>query len=157
LETEACHHPAFPQTEGTPMTPQQIDLVQSSFQSVLPIRALAAKLFYERLFVLDPSLRPMFKTDLSIQGEKLMLTLATAVNHLRRPDQVVPMVESLGRRHAAYGVKDSHYKTVGEALLWTLEQGLGADFTPDVKDAWISCFTLVSTVMMGAAAAVQPA
>jgi nitric oxide dioxygenase len=87
------------------------------------------------LFELDPSLRRMFPADLAEQKTKLMLTLKFAVNSLSRLDQLVPAVQALGRRHAGYGVKNEHYNTVALALLWTLEQGLGDAFTPEVKAA----------------------
>jgi hemoglobin-like flavoprotein len=112
------------------MTPEQIALVQGSFAHVVPIAATAATLFYQRLFVLDPALRLLFPSDLSDQGRKLMTMLRVAVNGLDRLDTIVPAVHALGRRHVGYGVIDGHYATVGAALLWTLQQGLGDVFTP---------------------------
>lgn len=139
------------------MTPEQKQLVQSSFAKVAPIADQAAALFYGRLFELDPALKPMFKGDISEQGRKLMSTLGVAVGSLDNLDALMPVLQNLGRGHVAYGVQDSHYDTVGAALLWTLEQGLGDGFTPDVKDAWIEVYTIVSTVMKDAAADVQAA
>ena len=137
------------------MTPEQIELVQTSFQKVVPIKETAGQLFYNRLFELDPSLRKLFQEDLSEQIENLMTMIATAVNGLKRLDSIVGAVQDLGRRHVGFGVKDADYETVGAALIWTLEQGLGSDFTPDTKDAWIACYALLSTTMRDAAA--QPA
>ena len=105
---------------------------------MVPIKAAAADLFYGRLFELDPSLKPLFKGDIKEQGAKLMAMIATAVAGLDRLDSIVPAVQALGKRHAGYGVEAAHYDTVGSALLWTLEQGLGSAFTPDVKGAWTS-------------------
>lgn len=134
------------------MTPQQIDLVQQSFARVQPIADAAAELFYDRLFSLDPSLRAMFRGDMKQQGRMLMSVLGIAVNGLRNLDTLAPVVRKLGARHVAYGVKTEHYQTVGAALLWTLEQGLGSFFTPDVRDAWATAYELLATVMqMGAA------
>lgn len=133
------------------MTSDQIALVQSSFHKVLPIREQAAALFYGRLFDLDPALKPLFKGDMKEQGLKLMAMIATAVGGLRQLDQIVPAVQALARRHVGYGVQASHYATVGAALLWTLEQGLGPDFTPEVKEAWASCYGLLSSTMQEAA------
>lgn len=135
------------------MNAQQKYLVQSSFEKVAPIAETAAGLFYGRLFELDPSLRPMFPSDMKEQGRKLMHMLTLAVRGLDRPDQLIPAVEMLGRRHAGYGVKPEHYGTVGAALLWTLEQGLGDDFTPEVKDAWVAVYTLLANTMQTAAEA----
>ena len=133
------------------LTHTQKVLVQESFAAVLPIADDAAVLFYRRLFELDPSLERMFKGDMTEQRRKLMQMLTAAVKGLDRLDKLVPVVEDLGRRHTGYGVADSHYDTVGAALLWTLEKGLGSAFTPEVKDAWISVYTLLASTMKNAA------
>ena len=134
------------------MTPRQIDLVQGTWQKVLPIRETAAGLFYGRLFELDPALRDLFKGDLEEQGRKLMAMLTMTVNGLTRLEAIVPAVADLGRRHAGYGVTDADYDTVASALLWTLEQGLGAEFTAEVKEAWAGAYTLLAATMKQAAA-----
>ncbi len=136
------------------MTPQQIALVQSTWSKVLPIQDQAARLFYDKLFEMDPSLRPLFKGDMAEQGRKLMAMINTAVNGLNRLSEIVPAVQALGRRHVGYGVKEAHYKTVGAALLWTLEQGLGSSFTPEVRQAWAGAYGLLAGVMKEAAATV---
>ena len=133
------------------MTPNQIALVQSSWENVKPISEQAAELFYGRLFELDPSLRPLFKGDMKEQGKKLMATLNLAVTSLTKLDDILPAVQDLGRRHVQYGVPDESYATVGQALLWTLEQGLGEEFTPDVKEAWAITYVTLSNVMLDAA------
>jgi hemoglobin-like flavoprotein len=135
------------------MTPEQKLLVRTSFAQVAPISDVAARLFYERLFYLDPSLRSLFKHDMEEQGRMLMQMISTAVANLDRLDTLVPAVQSLGARHARYGVLDSHYNTVGEALIWTLEQGLGDAFTLETKEAWIVVYTLLSSTMKDAASA----
>ena len=133
------------------MNSAQINLVQSTFAQVRPIAVTAAEIFYNRLFVLDPALRPMFKGDLAHQGRMLMAMLNSAVNGLTNLDAIVPVVRQLGARHANYGVRQEHYATVGSALLWTLEQGLGDKFTPAVRDAWLTAYELLAGVMqMGA-------
>jgi len=115
---------------------------------VAPIAEQAAELFYNRLFELDPNLRALFKeTDLKEQGRKLMGMLAMVVNGLDRFDTLRPSVEGLGRRHVEYYVRPEDYNTVGSALLWTLEQGLGPAFTPEVKEAWTSAYEALSSVM----------
>jgi hemoglobin-like flavoprotein len=134
------------------MTTLQIELVQSSFEAVKPIAEVAADLFYTRLFELDPSLRAMFRTDRAEQGRKLMHMIGVAVKGLSRPEQILPAVEELGRRHSCYGVRDEHYATVGAALLWTLEKGLGEAFTPDIRAAWTAVYTLLAETMRRAAA-----
>lgn len=134
------------------MTANEIRLVQSSFQKILPVSETAADLFYRRLFELDPSLRALFKGDMKDQGHKLMQMIAAAVQGLDKPDTLIPVVQSLGKRHAGYGVQARHYDTVGAALLWTLEQGLGKDFTPEIKAAWTETYKLLAGTMQAAAA-----
>ncbi len=130
-----------------------IPLVQRTWTMVLPIADQAAVLFYDRLFELDPSLRMMFtSTDMGEQRKKLMQMITVAVKGLDHLDQIVPAVQALGRRHVNYGVTDAHYDTVGAALLWTLEQGLGAAFTPAVHAAWAQTYGTLAAVMKGAAA-----
>lgn len=133
------------------MTPEGQALVRASFAKVVPIAPQAAAMFYERLFALDPSLRPLFKGDMREQGRKLMAMIGTAVAHLDRLDSIIPAVQDLGRRHVGYGVPPASYDTVAAALLWTLEQGLGADFTPATRAAWTECYTTLAGVMKAAA------
>ena len=133
------------------MTPTHIALVQNSFERIRPILEPAAMMFYDRLFALDPSLRGMFRGDMIEQRRNLMQMITAAVKGLDRLEQLVPVVQDLGRRHGKYGVQPSHYDTVGAALLWTLEAGLGRDFTPEVKGAWTAVYTLLATTMKEAA------
>lgn len=138
------------------MNAQEIQTLQHSFTLVEPIAETAAALFYARLFELDPSLRPLFKHDMKSQGEKLMATLKMVVIGLSNPEKIIAAVQNLGQRHASYGVQSEHYATVGEALLWTLEKGLGAAYTPEVASAWTNAFGLLSGLMQEAAA-LEPA
>lgn len=133
------------------MTPDQIRLVQESFARVLPVADNAAALFYQRLFMLDPSLEALFKGDMVQQGRMLMQTLALAVRSLEQPAPLLPALEQMGQRHAGYGVSEAHYDTVGSALLWTLEQGLADAFTPAVADAWETAYSLLADVMKAGA------
>src|SRR6476659_10183990 len=138
------------------MTPQQIEIVQSSFTKLAPIAEAAAGLFYSRLFELDPDLKPLFKGDMKRQGMMLMSMIATAVRGLSNTEALVPMVRNLGRRHVGYGVKDSHYATVGQALIETLEKGLGSDFNAEMREAWVAAYSLLSSVMKAGAAEMEP-
>ena len=134
------------------MTPDQVRLVQDSFAKVRPIAGTAADLFYGRLFELAPPVRALFPDDMTEQKQKLMAMLGLAVANLGHPDTVVPALRELGRKHVAYGTQPAHYAPVGAALLWTLEQGLGPDFTPEVRAAWTETYALVAGVMQEAAA-----
>lgn len=133
------------------MTNEDILLVQLSWRKVLPVKEDLAELFYLKLFELDPALRALFREDMEQQGTKLVQMLTAAVRALDRMDALLPVVSELGMRHAAYGVRDAHYGTVGTALLWTLEQVLRADFTPEVKSAWIKTYGVLSQPMREAA------
>jgi len=135
------------------MNETQKKLVQTTWASVIPIADQAAEIFYGKLFDADPSLKPLFKGDMKEQGRKLTQMIGVAVNGLDRLDEIVPAVQALGKRHVAYGVKDSHYDTVGGALLDTLSVGLGPAFTPEVKEAWTTVYTVLSTTMKDAAKA----
>ena len=130
------------------MNAQQVELIRSSFALVQPIAPQAAALFYDNLFASDPSLRGMFRGDMAEQGQRLMTMIGAAVGLLGRPDALVPVLRNLGGRHVGYGVRDHHYATVGAALIETLAQGLGDEFTPDVREAWIALYTVVSRTMM---------
>lgn len=134
------------------MTPEQKVLVQASFEKVKPIADQAAILFYDDLFQRDSKLRFLFKNDMAEQRRKLMQMIETAVTNLDNWDAIKKPVRDLGRRHVDYGVKPSDYDTVGAALIATLEKGLGDAFTPDVKQAWIACYTAITAEMLGAPA-----
>lgn len=129
------------------MTPEQARLVTTTWNQVAPIADTAATLFYDKLFELDPGLRPLFPSDLSEQKKKLMMTLGFAIGSLSRPDSLLPALRQLGKRHAGYGVKDEHFATVGAALLWTLEQGLGEAWTPETAEAWTTVYGVVASTM----------
>ncbi len=133
------------------MTPEQALLVKTSWAKVMPISEKAAELFYGKLFELDPELKSLFKGDMQEQGRKLMAMINTAVNGLDKLEAIVPAVQELGKRHVGYGVEDKDYDTVGAALLWTLETGLGDDFTPEVKEAWATVYGVLADTMKAAA------
>lgn len=139
------------------MTPEQIELVQSTWDAVKPDADTVAELFYQRLFELDTSLKPLFKGDMKEQGKKLMATLNLAVASLTKLEEIQPAVQALGRRHVEYGVPDESYQTVGQALLDTLAKGLGEAFTDDVKEAWTQTYVTLSTVMIEAGKTVEEA
>jgi len=126
----------------------QIALVQLSFEKILPRKEATAQMFYERLFQLDPSLRPLFKTDLKEQGKKFMDMLELLVGGLLEFDDVVPALREMGERHIKYGAKPAHYWTLQTALLWTLEQVLGDEFTGETRQAWSDVYDLLARAML---------
>jgi len=135
------------------MTPTQVELVQESWKQVLPIKDEAAQMFYGRLFELNPALRDLFKGEMAEQRRKLMAMIGMAVSSLNRVETLVPTLRELGRKHGGYGVQASDYDTVGAALLWTLEQGLGAQFTPQVRTAWTETYSVLAATMQGGVSA----
>ncbi|MCX7096379.1 MAG: globin family protein [Methylococcales bacterium] len=134
-----------------PLSAAQIGLLRDSWAKVLPIKEQASQLFYDKLFGLDPNVRPLFKTDIKQQGDKLIASLNRVVNAIDKMEQVTPILQDMGVRHLNYGVVSEHYNTVATALLWTLEQGLGDGFTDEVKEAWTVTYTSVTNIMIGAA------
>jgi hemoglobin-like flavoprotein len=136
---------------------QQISLVRSSFALVQPIASDAAALFYDNLFRADPSLRPLFEGDMTHQGQRLMGMIGSALQLLDRPAALLPVLRSLGARHAGYRVREEHYDTVGSALILTLEQGLGAAFTPEARAAWIELYGVIAGTMREGAREPAPA
>jgi hemoglobin-like flavoprotein len=138
------------------MTPEQITRVQISFDKIAPIRATAGALFYRRLFELDPSLRPMFTSDMRAQSRKLMAMIELVVQNLGQLETLLPKVRALGLDHARYGVQDAHYDTVGAALLWTLRAGLEEQFGAEDEEAWGAAYTLLAGAMKSASPDVAP-
>ncbi len=133
------------------MTPEQVSLIQASFAKVAPISEQAAAMFYGRLFEIAPEVKPLFRGDMAEQGRKLMATLAVVVNGLTNLPSILPAASALAKRHVGYGVKAEHYAPVGAALLWTLERGLGAAWTPQLAEAWTAAYTTLSGYMIGEA------
>lgn len=133
------------------MTPEQVKLVQDSFSKVAPIADQAAVIFYGRLFEIAPEVKPLFHGDMTEQRRKLMTALAMVVNNLRDIPSILPAASALAKRHVGYGVRPEHYAPVGAALLWTLEKGLGAQWTRPVSDAWVEAYATLSEYMIGEA------
>jgi hemoglobin-like flavoprotein len=133
------------------MTPAQVALVQASFAKVAPVADQAAQIFYDRLFAVAPQVRSLFPNDLTEQRRKLMATLAVVVNALDKLETVLPAASALAKRHVSYGAQPAHYPVVGEALLWTLQRGLGDTWTDDVAAAWTAAYTTLSNFMISEA------
>jgi hemoglobin-like flavoprotein len=133
------------------MTPEQVVMVQESWKQVLPISEKAAELFYGRLFEIAPEVKPYFKGDMVEQGRKLMAMINTAVNALNELESVIPAVQAMAVRHVDYGVKPEDYDSVGAALIWTLDAGLGDAFTAELEEAWVKVYTTLADTMKAAA------
>ncbi|QWG22068.1 hemin receptor [Bradyrhizobium sediminis] len=133
------------------MNSTQIRLVRESFAKVVPISEQAAVMFYDRLFEIAPAVKAMFPADMTEQRKKLMMMLAAVVNGLGNLQSILPAASALAKRHVGYGARAEHYPVVGAALLWTLEKGLGAAWTPEVADAWTAAFGTLSGYMISEA------
>lgn len=133
------------------LSDHQVSLIQNSFSKVRPIAGDAAKIFYAKLFEYDPELKPLFKNNMDEQGKKLMQTLGVAVSGLRDLNKLVPVLQELAVKHLDYGVKVEDYTPVGNALIYTLQTGLGRDFSPETKTAWVALLKVVIEVMRQAA------
>jgi nitric oxide dioxygenase len=130
------------------LSPEQTAAVRSSFAQVVPFADVAGMLLFQRIFELAPQARPMFAADIAPQAKRTIAAVQTLVENLDAPDQVASLLRDLGARHAGYGVVPEHFPVVGEALLWTLEQGLGDAFTADVREAWAALWTVVAATMI---------
>ena len=141
------------------MSPEQMTaLVQESWQQVAPTADQAALLFYERLFAIDATARPLFRSaGLAEQRRKLIQALTLVVRGLNQPEALAPSLAELGRHHARLGVSDEHYDSVGAALLWTLKQKLGLGWTPQVEAAWTNAYLLLADIMRKAGQHFGPA
>jgi len=133
------------------VTPDQIVAVQESFAKVVPISEQAAMLFYGRLFEIAPAVKPLFRGDLTEQGRKLMATLSVVVTGLANLESLLPAASVLAKRHAGYGVRATDYQPVGAALLWTLERGLGEQWTPQLAAAWTEAYSILANFMISEA------
>ncbi len=133
------------------MNASEIEIVKQTFEKAAGLGDKVAEIFYQELFAIDPSLRSMFKGEMNEQGRKLLAALTMVVRNLEKTDVIVPVAEKLAIKHLDYGVTARHYTFVGNALLRTLKKGLGPDFTPEVRQAWISAYQLLADVMRAAA------
>jgi nitric oxide dioxygenase len=131
------------------ITPEQKAIVQATFAEAAQNADVVAATFYARLFEIAPSVRPMFRGDMTEQGKKLMSILQVAVHSLDNLESIIPAVQALGQRHVAYGVKEEHYEVVGRALLWTLAHAFGERFTPEVEAAWRAVYNTLASVAIG--------
>ncbi|MBN8678296.1 MAG: hypothetical protein J0M29_08730 [Chitinophagales bacterium] len=131
------------------MTKAQIQLIHHSWRLLKAIDpALVGDVFYSRLFFLYPKLRHMFPKKMEEQHQKLIDMLSHMVARLDQPEQLLPEIREMGKRHQGYGVKPEHFGMVADALLWTLERGLGSDWTPETAEAWKACYTLIVDNML---------
>ena len=138
------------------MTPEQITLVQSSFERLGPELPAMATRFYQELFARDPALRPLFTTPLAEQEVKFAQKLTEIVHAMPRLNELLAHTRALGARHAGYGVRAADYQTLGHALLAALAAVLGDGFDASTREAWALAYNLVAETMLEGAAAARP-
>ncbi len=126
----------------------EIALIRDSFERLQPFVQDASELFYQRLFEIAPELRPLFRSDMTGQGMRFMTTLTVIVQHLDDPAALAPYLRRLAAGHAAYGVKAEHFKPMGEALIVTMRETLGAEFPEGAEQAWRAAYDLMAQEML---------
>ena len=128
----------------TALSQQEIDLVSQSFNKVLINTDQAVFLFYKRLFAIAPETALLFKTNMSDQRSKFIQMLGQVVRFLDEPEELVLLLQQLGKRHQGYHVLPEQYDDVGAALIWMLEQMLETGFTDEIRAAWLKTYAFMS-------------
>jgi hemoglobin-like flavoprotein len=136
------------------MTDSNILAVKNSWSYIMFQSEEFSGLFYQKLFELNPSLRHLFKGNIEEQGSKLMRMLTMIIARLQRLQDIETEVKALGHRHVGYGTRPEHYQTVGQALLWSLENALGDRWSEETRKAWTEAYTIMANTMLQGA---QPA
>lgn len=131
------------------MKTRQIQLVQQTFEMILPIADTAAFFFYERFFAAEPSIRSLFPDDLTIQRGKFVETLSLLVRGLDQPEELMEYLRELGARHQGYHVRPAHYAAMNQAIVDTLAECLGERFTPEMQAAWEESLAVLAAIMLG--------
>jgi hemoglobin-like flavoprotein len=133
------------------MTPEQTDLIRKSFDAIWPVRRKFAALFYSRFFELAPDAQHLFPHDLEHQHRKLMDMIAAIVGALDQRELFQSLIRNTGQQHSRFGVKSAYFGPFGEALIWSLEQQFGLNFTLELKEAWGILYNIVQIEMRRAA------
>lgn len=134
------------------LSQHQIKLVKESWRSFRNVSpAVVGDLFYSKLFADHPSLRKMFPKQMDEQYKKLVDMLTAIIVRLDHLGTFTEEIEAMARRHVEYGVKPAHYKSVGDALLWTLEKGSGKGWNEEIKHAWANCYWILANIMIDSA------
>lgn len=130
------------------MTPEQIQLVRTTWEVAAADPDTLTTNFYAHLFAIDSGIARMFGgVDMASQKKKVAQALAVVVTALDDVDSLLPALSALGKRHVKYGVESRHFDAVGDALIWALRDSLGNAFTADVQHAWADAYAVVASVM----------
>ncbi len=131
-------------------TETDYQLVQRSFEMIRPMADTFAAMFYDRFFAAEPEARPLFKSDMAVQREKVIDMLALAVRNLNNPDTLRQELHALGGRHVDYRVQTHHYAIMNDAILGALADCLGEQFTTDMQAAWQHALDALTDTMVAA-------
>ena len=126
----------------------QIRLVRESLPRVRERLVPASMDFYDNLFALAPELRPLFRSDIASQGMRFMSTLATIADLLDAPAELGTEIDELAKAHAGVGVQAAHFAPMGAALMVTLAETLGEEFTPELQAAWHAAYDHFAALMI---------
>ena len=131
------------------MKPEQIKLVKKTWKILMGINpTIIGDAFYSKLFTDHPAIRKLFPSDMNQQYIKLVDMLTSIIMNLDHLESVSEEIIAMSNRHTGYGVKPAHYEMVGSALLWTLQKGLGAEWSNDIENAWIACYQSLADTMI---------
>ncbi len=129
------------------MDKNEIALVRASWVKIEPNAEAFAEQFYQQLFILDPALQSLFKRSMNMQGRKLVSMFSSAITYIDWPEKIIPPLITAGQRHQQYGVKPEDYDTVGEALIATLQELLGDEFTKEIEYSWLHTYGTIQGIM----------
>ncbi|HLO99342.1 MAG TPA: globin domain-containing protein [Fimbriimonas sp.] len=138
-------------------TPEQADLLRSTMVRLIPACEEVSTNFYDRLFAMHPSLRPLFPEDMEMQKEKLIMMLASSIDLVGDPEGFEKACEELGARHIKYGAEAAHYPIVATLALEELGRASNPPFTAAESEAWNLLFDLIGTAMLNGAARTESA
>ena len=129
------------------MNSKQIALVRKTCSDVAPVADSTAEVFYQKLFQLNPALRPVFAGHLHERGRHLLETVEAAARVTDKPDLLASVMADLDNHQIASAAGDRRYEAIGAALILAFRQGLGPAFTPDARQAWIALFDYIDGTM----------
>lgn len=134
------------------MSGERLAALRAAYAAASADRELFARVFYRRLFALDPALPALFGSDMRAQGEKLVTMLDQVIGAADAPNRLRAEIEDLGRRHAEYGVRPGHYALVGATLAGTFAEILDDDCDEHAMRGLVVLYGAVSAAMLEGAA-----
>lgn len=126
-------------------------LVQESYQQVLALQGTKlTEAFYERLFRMFPEMKMAFRaTDMERQHRMLFDAIAMVVESLHSPESLQDPLADLGKLHARRFVRPEYYARFGKALVETLGEFMGDQWTPALEEAWSELYADTVSLMIG--------